>query len=263
MSRAARDSILAAGLDLLHCVGVRAGVTHIRLEHAARRAGYSTGAAYRCWPSQEEFHRELALAAMAWRDRGSNADVINSIRAAVDGGAPIDEVVRLGAAANVERTPDETDYFVPLVLRASARFDDELAVAARARVDDGIAAHEQLHEVLMTRYHRRVRAPLTLRDFSTIIAAVADGFAVQDVGRAHPRVDVEPARSSVGREWTLLGIAVWALVDQLTEPVPDEAAASVAGGERHREVLGAEDPDGVRLPRDRAVEGEVGHPPGE
>jgi AcrR family transcriptional regulator len=263
MSRSARDSVLAAGLDLLHGVGVRAGVSHIRLEHAARRAGYTTGAAYRCWPSQDEFHRELALAAMAWRDRSSNADVINSIRAAVDGGAPIDEVVRLGAAANVERTPEETDYFVPLVLRASARFDDELADAARARVDEGIAAHEQLHEVLMSRYHRRVRAPLTLRDFSTIVAAVADGFAVQDVGRAHPRVEVEPARPGVGREWTLLGIAVWALVDQLTEPVPDGPAASVAGGERHREVFGAEDADGVRLPGDVAVEGEVGHPAGE
>jgi AcrR family transcriptional regulator len=263
MPPTARDSILAAGLDLLHRVGVRAGVSHVRLEHAARRAGYTTGAAYRCWPSQDEFHRQLALAAMAWRDRGSNADVINSIRAAVDGGAPIDEVVRLGAAANVERTPEETDYFVPLVLRASARFDDELAAAARERLDGGIAAHEQLHDVLMSRYRRRVRAPLTLRDFSTIIAAVADGFAVQDVGRPHPRVEIDPARPGVGREWTLLGIAVWALVDQLTEPLPDAPAASVPGGEGHREVFGAEDPDGVRLPRDLAVEGEVGHPAGE
>ena len=149
------------------------------------------------------------------------------------------------------------------MLRASARFDDELAAAARERVDEGIAAHEQLHEVLMSRYHRRVRPPLTLRDFSTIIAAVADGFAVQDVGRAHPRVEVEPGRPGVGREWTLLGIAVWALVDQLTEPVPDAPAASVAGGERHREVFRTEDPDGVRLPGDLAVEGEVGHPAGE
>jgi hypothetical protein len=110
------------------------------------------------------------------------------------------------------------------VLRASARFDDELADAARARVDEGIAAHEQLHEVLMSRYHRRVRPPLTLREFSTIIAAVADGFAIQDVGREHPRVDVEPAGPGIGREWTLLGIAVWALVAQLTEPVPETSA---------------------------------------
>jgi AcrR family transcriptional regulator len=263
MSPPARDSILAAGLDLLHDVGVRAGVSHVRLEHAARRAGYTTGAAYRCWPSQDEFHRELALAALAWRDRGSNADVIRSVREAVDTNAPVEEVIRLGAAANVARTPEETDYFVPLVLRAGARFDEELAAAARARVDEGIAAHEQLHQVLLTRYHRRVRPPLTLRELSTIIAAVADGFAVQDVGREHPRVEIEPTAPGVGREWTLLGVAVWALVEQLTEPIPEEPAASVAGGERHREVLGAEDPDGVRLPGDLAIEGEVGHPAGE
>jgi AcrR family transcriptional regulator len=196
----------------------------VRLEQAARRAGYTTGAAYRCWPSQDDFHRALARAALAWRDRTSNADAITSIRAAVDGGASMYEVVRVGAAANVERAPAETDYFVPLVLRASARFDEELAAAARTRVDEGIAAHEQLHEVLLARYGRRVRPPLTLRDLSTIIAAIADGFAVQDVGREHPRVEVDDAEPGVGREWTLLGITVRAIVDQLTEPVPETPA---------------------------------------
>src|SRR5262245_3839289 len=37
MSRAAREAVLAAGLDLLHDSGVRAGVGHVRLEQAARR----------------------------------------------------------------------------------------------------------------------------------------------------------------------------------------------------------------------------------
>ena len=38
---------------------------------------------------------------------------------------------------------------------------------------------------------------------------------------------------------------------------------SVAGGEGDGEVVGAEDADGVGLPGDRAVEGEVGHAAGE
>jgi AcrR family transcriptional regulator len=216
---------------LLHCSGVRAGVGHVRLEQAARRAGYTTGAAYRCWSSQDDFHRDLALAALAWRDRSSNADAITSIRTAVDAGVPIDEVVRIGAAANVERTPVDTDYFVPLVLRATARFDDELAAAARTRVDEGIAAHEQLHEILLTRYRRRVRAPLTTRDLATIIAAIADGFAVQDVGREHPRVVVDHPGPGVGHEWTLLGLALRAIVAELTEPVTDGLGDGVSGPE--------------------------------
>jgi hypothetical protein len=219
MSRAAREAVLAAGLDLLHGAGVRPGVGHVRLEQAARRAGYTTGAAYRCWPWQDDFHHDLALAALGWRDRSSNADAITSIRAAVDAWAPADEVVRVGAAANVERTPMDTDYFVPLVLRATARFDDELAAAAAARVDEGIAAHEQLHEILLTRYRRQVRPPLTIRDLATIIAAIADGFAVQDVGREHPRVVVDDPGPGVGREWTLLGLAIRAIVAELTEPL--------------------------------------------
>jgi hypothetical protein len=115
------------------------------------------------------------------------------------------------------------------VLRASARFDDDLAAAAAERVDEGIAAHEQLHEVLMSKYHRRVRAPLTLREFATIIAALADGFAVQDVGREHPCVVVDDPGAGVGREWTLLGLAVWAIVDQLTEPASDGLDDGVSG----------------------------------
>jgi hypothetical protein len=146
-------------------------------------------------------------------------------------GVPIDEVVRIGAAANVERTPVDTDYFVPLVLRATARFDDELAAAARTRVDEGITAHEQLHEILLARYRRRVRAPLTIRDLATIIAAIADGFAVQDVGRDHPRVVVDHPGPGVGREWTLLGLALRAIVAELTEPVTDERGDGVSGPE--------------------------------
>ena len=198
---------------------MRAGVSHVRLEQAARCAGYTTGAAYRCWATQEDFHRDLTLAAMAWRDRLSNADVITSVRSAVDAGVPLAEVVRVGAAANVERQPTETDYFVPLVLRATARFDAELAAAARARVEEGITAHERLHEVLLAKYQRRVRPPLTLRHLSTIIAALADGFAVQDVGCEHPHVEVDGVGPGVGDDWTLLGMAVMAIVDQLTEPV--------------------------------------------
>ena len=228
MSRAARETILAAGLDLLHGAGLRAGVSHVRLEQAARCAGYTTGAAYRCWATQDDFHRDLALTALAWRDRLSNADVITSVRAAVDAGVPLEEVVRLGAAANVGRQPTETDYFVPLVLRATARFDTELAAAARARLDEGIAGHERLHEVLLVKYQRRVRPPLTLRHLSTIIAALADGFAVQDVGCEHAHVEVDDAGPGVGADWTLLGIAVMAIVEQLTEPVTSPAPVLAA-----------------------------------
>ena len=230
MSLAARETILASGLDQLHRAGVRGRVSHVRLEQAARCAGYTTGAAYRCWATQEDFHRDLALSAPGVALRLSNADVIASVRSAVDAGVPLEEVVRVGAAANVGRQPTETDYFVPLVLRGTARFDAELAEAACwARVEEGPRGDERLHEVLLTKYQPRVRPPLTLRHLSTIIAALADGFAVQDVGCEHAHVEVDDAGPGVGADWTLLGMAVMAIVEQLTEPLTSTAPVPAAG----------------------------------
>ncbi|MEJ7722199.1 MAG: hypothetical protein WKF58_18025 [Ilumatobacteraceae bacterium] len=51
MTTSARREMLEAGIALLHERGVVTGVTHIRLARVAKRAGYTTGAAYRFWPA--------------------------------------------------------------------------------------------------------------------------------------------------------------------------------------------------------------------
>jgi len=43
----ARQAILDAAVELVHERGVVTGVTHVKVAAAARRAGYSSGAAYR------------------------------------------------------------------------------------------------------------------------------------------------------------------------------------------------------------------------
>ncbi|MBA3984471.1 MAG: TetR/AcrR family transcriptional regulator [Acidimicrobiia bacterium] len=220
MAGSARRHMLDAGIDLLHETGVVTGVTHIKLARVAKRAGYTTGAAYRFWPTQEDFHRDLAIAALEWRDRSSIADTIASIRPVVDGGAPLLEVLRTGAEANVHRFPAETDFFITLALRASAvHASGELVEASRTRVEEGLQSHVELYEALMAMFGRRPRPPYTSYHLASVLAALAEGFAIQDVGGEHQHLDRPDLGKGIGSDWTLFGSATQAVVEHFTEPI--------------------------------------------
>ncbi|MBA3287219.1 MAG: TetR family transcriptional regulator [Acidimicrobiia bacterium] len=222
MEPSARQAILDAAVELVHERGVATGVTHVKVAAAARRAGYSSGAAYRHWATQDDFHRELAVAVLRWRDRSSFADLIASVRSLVESHAPLLEVIRVGATANLDRLPDETDYFVTLALRASAMFSADVVAAARERVDEGLEEHAQVYDVLMQLSNRRPRPPFTRLHLAAALAALADGFAVQDVGGEPVHVDRPGLGEGIGRDWTLFGVAVEAMVEHLTEPCDGE-----------------------------------------
>ncbi len=215
----ARNLLLDTGVKVLHEKGIRAGVGHVKLAEVAAQAGYTTGAAYKHWPSQADFHRDLALAALQWRDRSAVADTINSIRHLVDSDAPLLEVLRVGAEANIHRLPEETEFFTTLSLRASAMHDDGLMAASFERVEAGLAAHADLYAALLKVFHRRMRVPFTLSHMVKVVAALAEGFAIQDgFGVRHHHLDREGLGEGVGRDWTLFGTALQLLVDAFTEP---------------------------------------------
>jgi AcrR family transcriptional regulator len=214
-----RQRVLDAGASLLYETGVTAGVSHVKLAAAATRAGYTTGAAYRCWPSQEDFHRDLARAAIARDVRASIADIVSDLRPLVDAGAPWLELVRCGAEANMFRTPDRADFFIALALRASARSDPELINTSVARIEEGLADHTELFAVLATKYGRRMRPPFTMSHLTAVVAALAEGFAIQDAtGTRHPRLERDGLGAGVGRDWTLFGTVVQILIEAFTEP---------------------------------------------
>ncbi|MGL5809132.1 MAG: hypothetical protein ACRCYQ_04220, partial [Nocardioides sp.] len=202
-----------------HEHGVMAGLDHISLASVCAKAGYTTGAAYRCWDSQEEFRRELAISTLLWRDRPSTANMVTAIGPQLKAGAPLLEVIRVAAEANVTRTPEDTDFFVLLALRASAFRDQALMKASAQRVEDGLVAHDELFQRLLRAYRRRPRAPYTVRHLSATLGALAEGFAVQDCTHgehlAIRRTDLDPA---IGTEWSLFGVAAQFLVEAFTEP---------------------------------------------
>ena len=224
-----RRLLVDTGVAMLHERGVTAGVTHIRLQDVLRRAGLTTGAAYRLWSDQEAFHRELAVAATRWRDDAPLSATVRAIKPLIEGKAGLGEVIRIAAATHIDgfdpgrgattALPARHTFLTTLALRATAGHDPDLQAASRERHADSVASFGELYAALMSVYCRRMRHPFVLDDFTAALAALGEGFALQAIeGEPHRMVEVVDGDGRRHR-WTLFGQAIQALVDAFTEPI--------------------------------------------
>ncbi len=231
-----RRLILDAALRLLLERGASAGVQHIRLQEVLRSVGLTTGAAYRIWTDQDDFHRDLAVEMMGLRFAAPTASATAAIADAVDGGS-LDDVVREAARDHVTYTdqfhlnPGSRDahaFLTALALRTAAGAWPELRQASAARHEESIQAFTTFYATLMVRFGRRMRSPFTVRDLAEAMAALGEGFAVRAAeGLDHPVVDVADDDESYPGHWTLFGVTARGLVDVFT--VPDDATGPDAG----------------------------------
>lgn len=83
-----KDLLIRTGIAMLLDRGTSAGVSHIRLQEVVRRAGLTTGAAYRLWADQDAFHHDLAVAATSWRSDAPAAETWRRIGELVSSHAP-------------------------------------------------------------------------------------------------------------------------------------------------------------------------------
>lgn len=221
-----KDLLIRTGLAMLLDRGITAGVAHIRLQEVVRRAGLTTGAAYRLWVDQDAFHHDLAVAAAGWRDGVPIAATWAAIGALVESRAPLQEVVRLAAQAHVDTFDDSERsrqrsaraFLVALALRATSASWSDLREASVARHADSVREFSALYRTLMEAYERRMRRPFAVQDFAVAMAALGEGFALQAIeGIPHPHLRVA-GPPGVGEDWTLFGLSVWALIEGYTEP---------------------------------------------
>lgn len=222
-----KDLLIRTGLAMLLDRGISAGVSHIRLQEVVRRAGLTTGAAYRLWDDQDAFHHDLAVAAAGWRDGRPIAATWSTIGDLVASRAPLREVVRRAAQAHVDTFDDSERsrqrsaraFLVALALRATSATWSDLREASVARHADSVREFSALYRGLMDAYGRRMRPPFEVQDFAVAMAALGEGFALQAIeGLPHPHLQVA-GPAGVGEDWTLFGVSVWALIEGYTEPV--------------------------------------------
>jgi len=217
-----RALLLRTGLELLHDRGLFVAVTHIRLADVARAADLTTGAAYRIWERQEDFHLDLAVAAIRHRNEHSLKATVVQIHDALDAGAPLAEVLRIGAIAHRYLVSPTDPFLIALSLRTLSTAVPELADAAQARHAESMEAFEGLYRVVLDRYRRRIRPPMGIEALSHALAALSEGFAMQTMsGIEHPCYELPDLPPGVGSDWSLLALAVEGVVERLTEPIPD------------------------------------------
>lgn len=218
-----RQLLLDTAVTILHEKGPAAGVLHVRLTDVLSRAGLTTGAAYRLWDNQQEFHDALAVAAMRWRDRSMLARTTSAAFAVVASGGTLEELLRATGAANVHELPADTGIMTTLALRAAAYNEPALLRASAERSADMVASFHQLYRELLRRFGLRMREPFTLDHLADGMSALVDGFGVQAAcGTHHPSVTLDDG------PWSLLGVCLTALVRHMTEPDPTAPTAPTA-----------------------------------
>ena len=182
-----RRLILEAAIQLLLERGATAGVQHIRLQEVLRSVGLTTGAAYRIWNDQDEFHRDLAVEMVGLRFAPPVSSAATAIEDVLDSGGSLDDVARVAAldfvaySSKFHLEPESRDshaFITALALRTAAGSWPELRVASAQRHRESIDAFVPFYAALLHSFGRRMREPLTIVDFTEAMAALGEGFAV-------------------------------------------------------------------------------------
>lgn len=211
---------------MLYEQGVSSPVSHIKLQNVLRRAGLTTGAAYRLWDGQPDFQHELAATATRRNDERMAASLVNAVAELIERGAPLAEIIRVATNQHVSEIFGSEDsdpladtmVLINIAMRATAHSTDTLRDASRSWHLESLGAYVDLYVTLQALGGLRMREPYTMEQFALVMAALAEGFTLQAIqGSPHPTVEVPDARG-VPQEWTLFGRAVLALVEGLMEP---------------------------------------------
>lgn len=229
-----RRLILSAGLQLLLERGASAGVQHIRLQEVLRTVGLTTGAAYRIWADQDDFHRDLAVELVRLRFAPPAASAAAAVREVAAAGGSLDDVIRAAALDHVvyasrfhlePQSRDSHAFITALALRTAAGAWKELREASAERHEESIDDFCRFYSALMDEFGYRMRTPFTVRDFAESMAALGEGFAVRAAeGLDHPMLDIAEEDEAPTGQWSLFGIAARGLVDAFLVRADEKAA---------------------------------------
>ena len=128
-----------------------------------------------------------------------------------------------GIAVDTDDPADALDaqqFLISLALRTTAQTWPELRDASRQRHRESIAAFAEFYASLMEAYGLRMKAPLTVADFTEAMAAMGEGFAVRAMeGLEHPVYHAAEDDDVPTGEWTLFALGVRALVNEFMTPI--------------------------------------------
>jgi hypothetical protein len=236
--------MLGAGRSILLDRGLRTQATSLTFKDALERVSADTGYRFtnasiigRIWKDQSDYQLEV-LTSIASEDFRSEVDVVIDAVSAVLAGVDLSsrssravalrEVCRVGGAANVE------------ALRRSAAWSLWIGIWSIAASSGSSTERRQLQSALTRGYEAvnrqseaafgdlmgllaiRARAPLTVRQFSDAVGALAEGCSLRDrVNEDMAGIMRPTGPDGQEQEWTVFAIGLAALADEFFEPVED------------------------------------------
>jgi hypothetical protein len=246
--------MLETGRTLLVEEGLGSGADTLTFKKVFERIELDTGLRLsnasiirRVWENQADYRADVLSAIAAQEGLGEFHKTIEALAEVIEGldvSTPearrrsLREVCRVGGAANILSLLESPNWSLWIAVWSLATADNllgerELQYRQRVRASllEGYESFTELWEgayrALAQLVGVRVRAPLTLRQFTVTVGALAEGCSLrQRVDQQMEGIMRPTGPDGEQQEWTLFAMALEALMEYFFEPDPDW----VAGG---------------------------------
>ncbi|MBS1846827.1 MAG: hypothetical protein JST73_00980 [Actinobacteria bacterium] len=224
-----RTLLLDTGVDMLVGSGTDVTIGKLDLTEVSTRAGMaSAGSAYKIWPDQDAYRRDLLR---HFLDRSFNIGSEDFFADMVDfepTTAPtLDALIRsFDDRTPEERATESANFAAYVALWLAALHDDDLATSLETGDSVSLNWFTELYAAATVGYGLEFIPPLTPLLFAIVANAAVEGF---DIHRAvHPAVAQRELTidddDGNPRTWTLLSCTLRALVDAFTRPITETPA---------------------------------------
>lgn len=249
-----------AGRSLLREEGLGAVGQTLTFKRASERVARETGIRVtnasligRVWENQFDYQTDVLATIAADDSRSEIAATVNATVPALEHMDPTSpesrrqtmrEVCRMSASANTNALARSTDWLLWLGIWAisavgTAPERQQRIELALEQAYCAVTEHmEAVYQAGMDFVGYRVRAPLTVRQFTIAVAALAEGCVLRDrVDGVHMKGIVRPTGPhGEDQDWTLFGLALEALADAFFELDPDWSPSVVGAASIERVV---------------------------
>lgn len=240
-----RDLLIGAGRAILEEEGLAVGAGDLTFKRVFDHVEATTGTRLtnasvirRVWENQEDFRMDvlasIASTADASGELARTFEVLAPLVDTFDLGSPesrirsLAELARVGGEAGIGARVGTRDWSLWIGVWVLAlttaptgrhrRIRDALTDGLRTATDEW----EQVFAGLCAHLGLRVRAPLTLRQFTVAVSAMAEGVALRQGGDPDVAVIVRPTGpDGAPQDWTLFGVCLEALAVRFLEVDPD------------------------------------------
>ena len=244
--------LLAAGRGILEEEGLSVGAAELTFKQVFAQVEATTGVRLtnasvirRVWENQEAYQADVLMTVAATADAAGELDrTAGALVPLFDGfdlATPegrmwaLRELARVGGEVGIRSRLETRDWSLWIGVWVLALTSEP--VGPRRNLRDALAAGlgtaasrwEQLFAGICTHLGIRVRAPLTIGQFTVAVSSMAEGSALREGGDPDVAVLVRPSGpSGEPQEWTLFGVCMEALALRFFEIDPDWPGRPVA-----------------------------------